>query len=212
MRIRGLFLFAWLFLTCPAFAQTITTIGMRGGFGQAAHHRCFEKDYGGYYVRPVLAKAIGINLTLGFSTQLALESGLDYEEKGNFPYGLKNKYTYLSWPVTLKWNPLGQRRIAPYMRGGAYYAHLITHKQILLDLPISDVSGPEYYPPRTRDLGLVAGIGADWQLSPHLQLNMDLSSTRGLLNLYEGDPSSLILTYPLYNVSWILATGLRYML
>ena len=213
MLIRCLFIFAGIFLVRPAIAQTVA-IGLRGGLGQACHQRYFEKDYGGYFpLRPLLSKTIGLNATFGIGTHLALEAGLNYEEKGNIRYAYKNQYHYISLPITLKWHLLAERTILPYVRGGVYYAHLLHHQQTPInDGPIFYIYLPEYQTPAVKDVGLVAAIGADWQLPSRIQLNIDLAGTRGRRNLYASDASSLALPYPLYNISWSWTMGVRYVL
>jgi len=84
-------------------AQSIA-LGLRSGLGQACHHRYFDQDYErSFPLRPVLSKVIGLNATFGIGSHLSLEAGLNYEEKGNIRYAVKNQYQYVSLPVTLKW-------------------------------------------------------------------------------------------------------------
>ncbi len=213
MPIRCLFLLVGLFPAHSIFAQSVA-LGLQGGLGQACHHRYFDQDYDrSFQLRPIVAATIGINATFNFDNHLALETGVQYERKGNIRYATKNQYHYATLPIAIKWSVLTQQTISPYARGGGYYARLLYHQQTYIsDGPVLEIYLPEYQTPRSEDFGLLAAIGADWRLSPHLQLNLDLCVTRGLSNLYGSNANSLALIYPLYNVSWNLATGVRYVL
>lgn len=115
--------------------------------------------------------------------------------------------------MAIKWSLLTQRTISPYVRGGGYYARVLHHQQTAInDGPVLEIYLPAYQTPVSNDYGLLAAIGADWQLSPQLRLNVDLSGTRGLRGLYPNNSSSLRLTYQQYNIGWQLATGVQYVL
>lgn len=191
-----------------AMAQKIQ-LGLQKGFGIAQLSNYWEVKndrWGADWVKSPLWGGFAA-LYVGKNTALGLE--MNRVTKGNARYALINRYHYAQFSPYIRWDFVGKSAggWVGYGKIGGYFALLTDQTEEHRQGVFAHIYLPEYHAVNDRDYGLNASVGAGYELSSNICLNLEARAERGLLGLLNWVPGSYA---DLRNISAWLIFSLSY--